>query len=154
VRAPRRNRDCTLLWTTQVVSEVGSEISARGVPAARARADGLGGKGQVAGHLLFAHLLVVAFVERSLAVFFFVGDRALLPQVVPAEQLPDAVARTSRTSCRPRAHAIDACGENVRLPARSRDGHVTGFSIAFQKGLARPPWGTRAGFGGARCRLR
>ena len=40
-----------------------------------------------------AHILVVAFLEGALFVFFRLAESAALPQVVPAEQLPTAVAQ-------------------------------------------------------------
>jgi MFS family permease len=41
----------------------------------------------------FAHIVAVAFVEGSLFVFFSLSENAALPQVVPKEQLPAAVAQ-------------------------------------------------------------
>ncbi|HZB24379.1 MAG TPA: MFS transporter [Gaiellaceae bacterium] len=43
--------------------------------------------------LHFAHILVVAFVEGAFFVFFRLAESAALPQVVPKEQLPTAVAQ-------------------------------------------------------------
>jgi MFS family permease len=40
-----------------------------------------------------AHILVVAFVEGAFFVFFRLAESAALPQVVPKEQLPTAVAQ-------------------------------------------------------------
>ena len=40
-----------------------------------------------------AHILAVAFVEGALFVFFRLAEAAALPQVVPAEQLPTAIAQ-------------------------------------------------------------
>jgi predicted MFS family arabinose efflux permease len=42
--------------------------------------------------LAFAHIVAVAFVEGSFFVFFFLSESAALPRVVPAEQIPAAVA--------------------------------------------------------------
>jgi predicted MFS family arabinose efflux permease len=47
----------------------------------------------VAGALTFVQIVVVAFVEGSLGVFFRLSESAALPQVVPKEQLPQAVAQ-------------------------------------------------------------
>src|SRR3954468_16292414 len=41
----------------------------------------------------FAQVVVVAFVEGSLFVFFSLSESAALPQIVPKEQLPTAVAQ-------------------------------------------------------------
>jgi predicted MFS family arabinose efflux permease len=41
----------------------------------------------------FAHILAVAFVEGAFFVFFRLAESAALPQVVPNEQLPTAVAQ-------------------------------------------------------------
>jgi MFS family permease len=43
--------------------------------------------------LTFAQIVGVAFFEGSLAVFFRLAESAALPQVVPREQLPQAVAQ-------------------------------------------------------------
>jgi MFS family permease len=43
--------------------------------------------------LVLAHILVVAFVEGACFVFFRLAESAALPQVVPKEQLPTAVAQ-------------------------------------------------------------
>jgi predicted MFS family arabinose efflux permease len=42
--------------------------------------------------LAFAHIVVVAFVEGSFFVFFFLSESAALPHVVSPEQIPAAVA--------------------------------------------------------------
>ena len=44
------------------------------------------------GELSLAHLLVVAFAEGACYVFFSIAETGALRSVVPAEQLPDAVA--------------------------------------------------------------
>jgi MFS family permease len=130
-----------LLWTGQVVSTIGSEVSALAFPllvlaltgspakagvvgfaqtlpnlflyliagvlvdrwdrkrimivadVIRAVALGSIAIALVAGDLAFAHIIVVAFVEGSFSVFFRVAESAALPQVVPKEQLPDAIAQ-------------------------------------------------------------
>jgi predicted MFS family arabinose efflux permease len=43
--------------------------------------------------VVLAHILAVAFVEGSFFVFFRLAESAALPQVVPKEQLPTAVAQ-------------------------------------------------------------
>jgi MFS family permease len=45
------------------------------------------------GTLPFAQIVAVAFIEGSLFVFFSLSEQAALPQVVPKEQLPTAVAQ-------------------------------------------------------------
>ncbi|MGI8677748.1 MAG: MFS transporter [Jatrophihabitans sp.] len=45
------------------------------------------------GHITVGHLVVVAFVEGTLYVFFLLAETAALPYVVPAAQLPTAVAQ-------------------------------------------------------------
>ena len=130
-----------LLWTGQLVSTVGSEVSALAFPLlvlaltsspakagivgfaqslpnlflyliagvlvdrwdrklimifadiVRALALGSIAVALVADQLTFAQIIVVAFVEGSLSVFFRVAESAALPQVVPKEQLPDAIAQ-------------------------------------------------------------
>jgi predicted MFS family arabinose efflux permease len=42
--------------------------------------------------LTFAQIVLVAFLEGSLFVFFMLSESAALPQVVPAEQIPAAIA--------------------------------------------------------------
>lgn len=42
--------------------------------------------------LTFAQIVAVAFLEGSLFVFFMLSESAALPQVVPAEQIPAAIA--------------------------------------------------------------
>jgi MFS family permease len=44
-------------------------------------------------HLSFVQILVVAFVEGALTAFFQPAETAALRQIVPLEQMPDAVAR-------------------------------------------------------------
>jgi predicted MFS family arabinose efflux permease len=44
-------------------------------------------------HVILAHILAVAFVEGAFFVFFRLAESAALPQVVPKEQLPTAVAQ-------------------------------------------------------------
>jgi MFS family permease len=44
------------------------------------------------GSLTLAQIVVVAFVEGSLFVFFSLAESAALRQIVPKEQLPTAVA--------------------------------------------------------------
>src|SRR5918995_7461807 len=46
-----------------------------------------------ADRVAFAHILAVAFVEGAFFVFFRLAESAALPQVVPKEQLPTAVAQ-------------------------------------------------------------
>ena len=137
----RRNRDFQLLWTTQIVSEVGTAVSAVAYPLlalslthspaktgvvgfaatlpwflfslpAGALVDRWNRKrlmlaceslrglalGSIAfslaiGQLRFVQVAVVAFVETTLTILFFVSERAALRQVVPQEQLGDAVAQ-------------------------------------------------------------
>jgi MFS family permease len=43
--------------------------------------------------LTFGQIIVVAFVDGSFGVFFRVSESAALPQVVPREQLPQAIAQ-------------------------------------------------------------
>jgi MFS family permease len=45
------------------------------------------------GSLTLAQIVIVAFVEGSLYVFFSLAESAALPQIVPKEQLPAAVAQ-------------------------------------------------------------
>jgi MFS family permease len=45
------------------------------------------------GSLTLAQIVIVAFVEGSLFVFFSLAESAALPQIVPKEQLPTAVAQ-------------------------------------------------------------
>jgi MFS family permease len=45
------------------------------------------------GSLTLAQIVIVAFVEGSLYVFFSLAEGAALPQIVPKEQLPTAVAQ-------------------------------------------------------------
>jgi MFS family permease len=45
------------------------------------------------GSLPFGQIVAVAFVEGSLFVFFSLSEHAALPQIVPKEQLPTAVAQ-------------------------------------------------------------
>jgi hypothetical protein len=44
--------------------------------------------------IVLAHILAVAFVEGAFFVFFRLAESAALPQVVPKEQLPAAVAQS------------------------------------------------------------
>ena len=46
----------------------------------------------LAGQVTFAHVVVVALVEGSFFVFFFLSESAALPRVVPPEQIPAAIA--------------------------------------------------------------
>jgi MFS family permease len=137
----RRNRDFLLLWSGQVVSTVGSEVSqiaypllvlaltrsprdagivgfARALPfllfylpagayvdrwdrkrvmlaadAGRALALGSVAIWLALGHPPLAWLAVTSFVEGSLFVFFQLSEGAALPQIVPKEQLPQAIAQ-------------------------------------------------------------
>jgi predicted MFS family arabinose efflux permease len=50
------------------------------------------------GHLHYAQVAVVAFVETTLTILFFVSERATLRQVVSQEQLSDAVAQNQARS--------------------------------------------------------
>jgi MFS family permease len=137
----RGNRDFILLWSGQVISTIGSEISSLAFPllvlalthspvkagivgfaqtlpnlflylpagalvdrldrkrimliadAIRAVALGTIAITLAAGHLSFAQIIVVALIEGCCGVFFRVAESAALPQVVPKEQLPDAIAQ-------------------------------------------------------------
>lgn len=137
----RRNRDFLLLWSGQVVSTVGSEVSqlaypllvlalthsprdagivgfARALPfllfylpagayvdrwdrkrvmlaadAGRALALGSVGLWIALGRPPLAWLAITSFVEGSLFVFFQLSEGAALPQIVPQEQLPQAIAQ-------------------------------------------------------------
>jgi MFS family permease len=137
----RRNRDFILLWTGQLISTVGSEVSRLAFPllvlaltgspakagivgfaqtlpnlflylpagalvdrwnrkrimlvadAIRAIALGSIAIALVADELVFAHIVAAAFLEGCMTVFFRVAESAALPQVVPREQLPDAIAQ-------------------------------------------------------------
>jgi MFS family permease len=46
-----------------------------------------------AGSLSFAHVLAVALAEGSFYVFFYISEPGAIRRIVPAGQLPDAVAR-------------------------------------------------------------
>jgi predicted MFS family arabinose efflux permease len=137
----RRNRDFLLLWSGQVVSTVGSEVSqlaypllvlglthsprdagivgfARALPfllfylpagafvdrwdrkrvmlaadAGRALALGSVAIWLALGHPPLVWLAVTSFAEGSLFVFFQLSEGAALPQIVPKEQLPQAIAQ-------------------------------------------------------------
>jgi predicted MFS family arabinose efflux permease len=137
----RRNRDFLLLWSGQVVSTVGSEVSqlaypllvlalthsardagivgfARALPflllylpagayvdrwdrkrvmlvadAGRALALGSVAIWLAVGRPPLAWLAITSFVEGSLFVFFQLSESAALPQIVPKEQLPQAIAQ-------------------------------------------------------------
>ena len=137
----RRNRDFLLLWSGQVVSTVGSEVSQLAYPLLvlalthSARDAGIVGfaralpflllylpagafvdrwdrkrvmlaadagralaLGSVAVWLAFGRppltwLALTSFVEGSLFVFFQLSESAALPQVVPREQLSQAIAQ-------------------------------------------------------------
>ena len=137
----RRNRDFLLLWSGQVVSTVGSEVSqlaypllvlalthsardagivgfARALPflllylpagayvdrwdrkrvmlaadAGRALALGSVAIWLAVGRPPLAWLAITSFVEGSLFVFFQLSEGAALPQIVPKEQLPQAIAQ-------------------------------------------------------------
>jgi MFS family permease len=137
----RKNRDFMLLWSGQVVSTVGSEVSALAFPllvlattqsptragivgfaqtlpnlflylpagalvdrwdrkrimliadAVRAIALASVALALATGRLSFAHVVAVALLEGSLSVFFRLAESAALPQVVPKQQLPDAIAQ-------------------------------------------------------------
>jgi MFS family permease len=136
-----RNRDFMVLWTSQVVSTVGTRVSSIAYPllvlaitqspaaagivafaqtlpflvlflpagafvdrwnrrrtmlvceAGRAIALGSVAVTTLLGVVTVAQLVVVAFVEGSLFVFFDLCEGAALPRLVPAEQLPTAVAQ-------------------------------------------------------------
>ncbi|MEH1123484.1 MFS transporter [Micromonospora sp. CPCC 206061] len=47
----------------------------------------------VLGRITIGHLMVVAFVEGTLFVFFLLAETAALPHVVPKSQLPAAIAQ-------------------------------------------------------------
>jgi predicted MFS family arabinose efflux permease len=47
----------------------------------------------VLGRITIGHLMVVAFVEGTLFVFFLLAETAALPHVVPKPQLPTAIAQ-------------------------------------------------------------
>src|ERR671910_783869 len=100
----RRNRDFLLLWTGQVVSTVGSRASSVAFPllvlaltGSPSQAGAVAFASLVAAlaldRVVLAHILAVAFVEGAFFVFFRLAESAALPQVVPREQLPAAVAQ-------------------------------------------------------------
>jgi MFS family permease len=137
----RRNRDFNILWGGQLVSTIGSEVSALAFPllvlalthspakagivgfanalpnlfwylpagalvdrldrkrimlvADAVRASALASVAiALATHgLTFAQIVTVAFVEGTFGVFFRVAETAALPQVVPKEQLTQAIAQ-------------------------------------------------------------
>ncbi len=137
----RRNRDFMILWTSQVVSTVGTRVSSIAYPLlvlALTRSPALAGvvvfaqtlpfllvslpagalvdrwdrkrlmatceagRALALGSIAFAvaidritiaQLVVVAFVEGTLFVFFDIAEGAALPQLVTAEQLPAAMAQ-------------------------------------------------------------
>src|SRR5581483_10624731 len=140
-RPLRKNRDFNILWSGQLVSTIGSEVSGLAFPllvlalthsparagivgfanalpniffylpagalvdrwnrkrimlaadAARAVALGTIAVSLWAHELTFVQIVLVAFVEGSFGVFFRVSESAALPQVVPREQLPQAIAQ-------------------------------------------------------------
>src|SRR5437867_7982271 len=142
-----RNRNYNLLWTTQVVSELGSEISYIAFPllilatsgsplqmgivsAATAVAHMVGelpggvladrwnrkkimllcegvraivlaslAVALLLGRFSFGHVLAVAVLEGLFSSLFGPAEEATVPNIVPEEQLPNAVARnTARTA--------------------------------------------------------
>ncbi|ROO58898.1 putative MFS family arabinose efflux permease [Micromonospora sp. Llam0] len=136
-----RNRDFLLLWTSQVVSTLGTRISGLAYPllvlavtgspaqaglvaaaqaapfliwflpagalvdrwprkrimlaadAGRAVALASVAVAVALGRITIGHLMVVAFVEGTLYVFFLLAETAALPHVVPKPQLPTAIAQ-------------------------------------------------------------
>jgi MFS-type transporter involved in bile tolerance (Atg22 family) len=135
-----KNRDFTILWSGQVVSTIGSDVSGLAFPLlvlatthSPAKAGIVGfanslpnllslGVGALvdrwdrkrimlaadlarglalasivvavaADALTFAQIVIVAFVEGTLGVFFTTAEAAALPQVVPREQLSQAIAQ-------------------------------------------------------------
>src|SRR5262249_16586159 len=61
--------------------------------AGRTRAPGRLATAPALDELTFAQVVIVAFFEGTLFVFFSLSESAALPQVVPKEQLPTAVAQ-------------------------------------------------------------
>jgi MFS family permease len=137
----RRNRDFLVLWSSQLVSTLGSQVSLVAFPLlvlaltgspAKAGAVGFASSfpalllylpagvlidrcdrravmiaacaiGAVAlgsipaalaaGHLAFAHIVVVAFVDGSVTAIFGLTEQGALPLVVHPGQVPEAIAR-------------------------------------------------------------
>jgi MFS family permease len=51
------------------------------------------------GRIMIGYLIVVAFAEGTLYVFFLLAETAALPYVVPKPQLPTAVAQNRGRTC-------------------------------------------------------
>jgi len=84
------------------------------------------------GSLTLAQIVIVAFVEGSLFVFFSLAESAALPQVVPKEQLPTAVAQNQA-----RVQGADLVGQPLggalfgisRLPPFAAD--AVSYAVSF-----------------------
>ena len=181
----RKNRDFTILWSGQLVSTIGSQVSALAFPllvlaltqssakagivgfanalpnlffylpagvlvdrwnrkrimltadAARVILLGSIAVALWAHHLSFTQIVGVAFAEGSFGVFFRVAESAALPQVVPKEQLPQAIAQNQARQqgagvvSRPLGGFLFALGQSVPFLADALSYAVSSVSLFF-----------------------
>lgn len=181
----RKNRDFTILWSGQLVSTIGSEVSSLAFPLlvlavthsplragivgfanalpnlffylpAGALVDRWNRKRimlvsdgvrmlalasvavSLRAHVLsFALIVLIAFVEGSFGVFFRVSEAASLPQVVPKEQLPQAIAQNQArqqgagVASQPLGGFLFALGRSVPFVADAVSYAVSFVSLLF-----------------------